>query len=145
MLTSREIREHGERKGFKIITLDKREGILAHEKIPGRQKVGKYTVNMEDLENIGVKSVEHALAHDDIVVMDEIGRMELLSAHFMQIAAAALEGEKPLIATVPAEGPPFVEEIKARLDVHLLTITEANRDEILEEAVRHIRGDIPCR
>ncbi len=140
---TREIREHGERKGFKIITLDKREGVLAHEKIPGHQKVGKYAVNMEDLENIGVKAVEHALAHDDIVVMDEIGKMELMSVHFRDVAVAALEGEKPLVATVPAEGPAFVEEIKARADVHLLTITEANRDELLEEAVRHVRGDIP--
>ncbi len=140
---TREIKEHGERKGFKIVTLDKREGILAHEKIPGNQKVGKYTVKMEDLENIGVKSVEHALAHDDAVVIDEIGKMELMSVHFRDIAMVALEGGKPLIATVPAEGPAFVEEIKARQDVHLLTITAANRDEILEEAVRHIRGDIP--
>ncbi len=140
---TREIRERGERKGFKIITLDKREGVLAHENIPGHQKVGKYTVNMDALENIGVKSVEHALAHDDVVVIDEIGKMELMSVHFRDIAVAALEGDKPLVATVPAEGPAFVEEIKARLDAHLLTLTAANRDELLEEAVRHLRGDIP--
>ncbi|MHB8172985.1 MAG: NTPase [Nitrospirota bacterium] len=140
---TRAIEEHGERKGFKIITLDKREGILAHEKIPGHQKVGKYTVNLEDLENIGVKSVEDALVHDELIVIDEIGKMELMSNHFREIAAVALEGGKPLVATVPAEGPAFVEEIKARQDIHLLTITAANRDELLEEVVRHIRGDIP--
>ena len=140
---TREIREHGERKGFKIITLDKREGVLAHEKIQGGLKVGKYTVNVEDLEKVGVKSVEEALLKDDLVVIDEIGKMELMSGHFMQIASNALEGDKPLVATVPVDGPPFVEELKARKDIHLLTITASNRDELLEEAVRHIRGDIP--
>jgi len=140
---TREIREHGGRKGFRIITLDKREGVLAHVDMPGSHKVGGYTVNLEDLEAVGVDAIRRALTGDEIVVIDEIGKMELISPRFREMVEVALEGEKPLVATVAMEGPPFLDEIKHRKDVHLLTLTKANRAEILDEVIRHIEGEIP--
>jgi nucleoside-triphosphatase len=139
---TREIREKGDRKGFRLITVDKQEGVLAHVDIRGGLKIGKYTVNLEDLENIGVASVIRALKEDDLVLIDEVGKMELLSGHFMEVVLMALDSAKPLVATISMDGPPFVEEVKGRGDVHLLTLTKANRDEILEEALRHLEGDI---
>lgn len=140
---TREIREKGDRTGFRIITIDKQEGVLAHVDIKGGLKVGRYAVNLEDLENVGVASIMRALKEDDLLIIDEIGKMELLSGHFKEVVLMALDSEKQLVATIALEGPPFVEEIKGRADVHLLTITKANRDEILEETLRHIEGDIP--
>src|SRR5512143_2930794 len=65
---TREIREKGERKGFRIITLDKREGVLAHVDMKGGLKVGRYVVNLEDLETVGVDSITRALRDCDLVV-----------------------------------------------------------------------------
>lgn len=140
---TREIREKGERTGFRIITVDKQEGVLAHVDIKGGLKVGRYTVNLEDLENVGVASIIRALKEDDLLLIDEIGKMELLSGHFMEVVQMALDSEKPLVATIGVDGPPFAEELKGRTDVHLLTLTKSNRDEILEETLRHLEGDIP--
>ena len=140
---TREIREKGERKGFRIITLDKREGLLAHVDHKGGLTVGKYAVNVEDLEKVGVDSILRAIKESDLVVIDEIGKMELFSNLFREAVEMAVRGEKPLVATVPAEGVPFVEELKAMPEIHILTLTEHNRDEILEEAIRHVKGDIP--
>jgi nucleoside-triphosphatase len=138
---TREIREKGDRKGFRIITVDKQEGVLAHVDIKGGLKVGKYAVNLEDLENVGVASIIRALNEDDLVIIDEIGKMELLSGHFREVVLMALDSAKPLVATIASDGPPFVEEVKARGDVHLLTLTNKNRDEILEETLRHLEGE----
>lgn len=135
---TREIKEHGERAGFRIITLDKQEGLLAHVDIAGGLKVGKYTVNVEDLEKVGVKSVERALREDDVIVIDEIGKMELFSNRFREMVDIALNGEKQVVATVALEGPPFIEEIKHKNDIHLIRLTKDNRDEVLEEVVRHL-------
>lgn len=140
---TREIRERGERAGFRIITLDKQEGLLAHVDIAGGLKVGKYTVNVEDLEKVGVKSVERALREDDVVVIDEIGKMELFSGRFREMVDIALNGEKQVVATVALEGPPFIEEIKHKKDIHLIRLTKDNRDEALEEVIRHLEEVSP--
>jgi nucleoside-triphosphatase len=58
---TQEIREKGVRKGFKIISLDGREGILARVNFKSPYKVSKYGVNIKDLEEIGIKSILEAL------------------------------------------------------------------------------------
>jgi len=137
---TREIREKGERKGFKIMTVDKLEGVLAHEDIKGGLKVGKYTVNLESLEKIGVASLERAIREDDMIVVDEIGRMELMSPRFRDMVEIALQSAKPFIATIASEGAPFIEEVKRHEGVRLLTLTPANRDELLEEVAGLVKG-----
>lgn len=137
---TREIREKGERTGFKIITVDKQEGVLAHEGLKGGLKVGKYTVNLEDLEKIGVSSIGRALKEDDVIIVDEIGKMELMSPRFSEMIDIALNSEKPFIATVALEGPKFIDDIKSRDGVRLLTLTPKNRDELIEEVIRLLEG-----
>ena len=139
---TREIRESGERKGFRIISLDKQEGILAYEGLPGAFRVGKYTVNLEDLEKVGVRAVERALRDDELVIIDEIGKMELFSPRIRDIVDMALLSDKPLVATIPTDGPAYVEEIKLRKDVHLIRLTKENRDTVLDEVVAHVKGDV---
>jgi len=139
---TREIRESGERRGYRIISLDKHEGVLAHVELSGSYKVGKYTVNLEDLEKVGVKAIERALRDDQVIIIDEIGKMELMSPRFPEMVEFALRSDKPLVATVPADGPPFVEEIKKRSDIHLIRLTKENRDTVIDEVVAHVIGDV---
>jgi len=78
-----EIREKGKRIGFKIKTINGKEGILS--KIgSGKHNVGKYTVNIDIFEEIGVKALEDALKNKEVkyIVIDEIGKMELFSEKF---------------------------------------------------------------
>lgn len=137
---TREIRKNGERVGFKIVTLDKMEGILAGTDRPGSLKVGRYTVNLEGIEAVAVPALERAIRECGLIVIDEIGKMELLSRHFCEVVEIALDSECQVMATVPLEGPAFVEQLKKRSDVRLLHLDTNNRDEVLEEAVGIIRG-----
>ncbi len=125
-----EIRE-GYRKGFRIITLDGKEGILAHMDIKSRYGVGKYGVNIEDLENIAVKSVEKGLDRD-IIVIDEIGKMELFSEKFRNILETALDTGK-VLGTIMKKSNYFADKIKNRKDVKVLLVEESNRDVLVEE------------
>jgi len=140
---TREMREGGVRVGFMMVSVDKREGVLAHVDFKGNMKVGKYTVDLDALEKVGAASVQRALADDEVVVIDEVGKMELMSGRFRELVEVALGSEKPVVATIPTDGPPFIDEIKAMKDVHLLKLDEHNREEILDEALRRLRGDIP--
>ncbi|HID05680.1 MAG TPA: AAA family ATPase, partial [Armatimonadetes bacterium] len=82
---TQEVREGGLRVGFKIITLDGEEGILAHIRTRSRYRVGRYGVNIEDMQNVAMPAVERALSEGKVIVIDEIARMELYCPGFDEL------------------------------------------------------------
>jgi nucleoside-triphosphatase len=126
-----EIREGGSRVGFAIAGLSGGRGILAHVDHPGPYRVGKYGVNREDLERVGVGAILKALDDATLIVMDEIGRMELCSPAFQEAVLRALDSGKPVVGTIQARRNPFLDAVRARPDIEVLEITEENRDGML--------------
>ncbi len=124
-----EIREKGKRTGFSIITLDGRKGILAHEKLKSSCRVGKYGVSMGDLENMAVPSMIPESA-TDLVVIDEIGKMECFSILFKKKVIEILDTHPYVLGTIALKGNAFIEKIKNRNDVELITVTPENRDRL---------------
>lgn len=129
-----EIRERGRRVGFGLRTLDGREGILAHVNMKSRTKVGKYGVNLEDLERIAVPAMIPSRP-GEIVVIDEIGKMECFSRLFRETLVKALDSPNRVIASIALKGTPFIEEIKKRPDVRLVRITPENRNDLVQVLV----------
>jgi nucleoside-triphosphatase len=128
---TREIREKWKRVGFSITTLDGRKGILAHREIMGHFRVGKYGVNVEDIDRVAVPSMIPARL-DVIVVIDEIGKMESFSALFRESLIRVLDSENPVIGSIALRGGgSFIEEVKVRKDVSLIEVTEKNREELV--------------
>ena len=72
-----EIRTGGTRQGFRIVALDGQEAILAHVSISSPYQVSKYRVDTDALDRVGVAALRQALKESDLVVIDEIGKMEL--------------------------------------------------------------------
>ena len=62
--------------------------------------MGKYHVNLEDLDNIGAQAIMQALEKCDVIAIDEIGPMELFSQKFKQAVTKALESQKLVLAVV---------------------------------------------
>ena len=127
---TREIREKGKRVGFSITTLDGKKGVLAHENIRGRFRVGKYGVNITHIDQIAVPSMIPG-NQDDIVVIDEIGKMECLSPLFRQTLINILDSENPIIGSISQKGDRFIQRIKKRDDILLVEISERNRDQLV--------------
>jgi nucleoside-triphosphatase THEP1 len=126
---TREMRESGRRTGFKIITLDGKEGVLAHERIKGKVRVGKYGVNLKDLDEIAVPSIIPSRP-DRIIVIDEIGKMECFSTLFRKTLLQALDSPNKVIGSIALKGGEFIQAIKKRSDVELLHVSEENRDRL---------------
>jgi len=139
---TKEIRKGGQRTGFRIITLDKMEAVLAQEGLPGSVKVGRYTVNLEGIENVAVPAIMRALNECDLIVIDEIGKMEISSRRFCEMVDVVMECDCAVLATVPSEGPEFVERIKGIEGVRRLIIDAKNRDGMLDDAVAIIKGGL---
>jgi len=129
---AREVRRDGKRVGFELLDLTTGDvGTLASVECEG-PKLGRYGVNLPDLENIGARAVERATEEADLVVIDEVGPMELFSDDFAKAVETALESDKPMLVVVQAKSQhPLAKRI--REEFRLITVTEKNRDDLAEE------------
>lgn len=137
-MISREAREGGTRVGFEILDLSSgRHGWLAHVNQKGGPQVGKYRVNMEDLDFIGAKAITDAVEKCGIIAIDEIGPMELFSEKFKEAARKALESHKPVLAVVHWKATDkLINEAKSREDSETFTVTQENIDKLPETIVQ---------
>lgn len=132
---TQEIRQRGKRRGFELVGLRGGRATLAHVRLRGggRPRVGRYGVDVAALDRVGVAALDRAMAQGRIVIVDEIGKMELFSPAFKRAVLAALDGPAPVIATVMARPQPWVDVLKARPGVALWQVTLKNRDEMPEQ------------
>lgn len=134
-----EIREDNVRMGFAVVTLSGFKGVLAHRNFKSRYKVGKYGVGVYTLNRIGVKEVQMCLMEKKIIVIDEIGKMELLSPQFQEVVEKALNADNPVLGTITLAHHPFAQKVKARDDVKIFEVTKENRDEIFKTLTKELK------
>jgi nucleoside-triphosphatase len=131
-----EIRTHGVRQGFRLVTLDGRSATLAHIDIHSPYRVSKYGVDINSLDEVGVSAIKQAAEQCDLVVIDEIGKMELFSANFRDSVSRIIDAGKRVLGTIMLGPHPWADAIKQEPHVHLVTVTRANYYQVLDE-LRH--------
>jgi len=131
-----EIREKGKRVGFKIKTLNQKEGILAHRNLKTQFRVSKYGVNLKDLEEIGVRELERGLEKECLLVIDEIGKMELFSQKFRDVVLKCLESKNKVLGTIMLKENSFCEKIKKRGDTKIFYLTSENKKKVKAEILK---------
>jgi len=133
-----EIRQESFRKGFELISLDGKKGLLSHVEIKSPYRVGKYKVDVKGFEGF-LDSIAFFAPETKLIIIDEIGKMECLSPEFKRLIKEILDSEKIVIATIAFKGSGLIEEIKKRNDVKLFEITEKNRDSLLSEIFSYLK------
>ena len=130
-----EIRQRGERVGFKIITLQGKEAVLAHVDFKTKQRVGKYGLDLPALESIGIEAICIAMRARQLLVIDEIGPMEIRSRIFCDVVNEALNGPDTsgILATITARSFPFTNAIKKRHDITLIEVHPKNREQLVSD------------
>lgn len=128
-MLSREIRSCGARVGFEILDLSSgRHGWLAHVDQKSGPQVGKYRVNLEDLNSIGAEAIVRAVENFDVVAIDEIGPMELFSEKFKEAVKRAVKSGKPVVGVVHWKAQDkLIDEVKARDDTEVIVVSVENR------------------
>jgi len=129
-MISREVREGGVRVGFEIMDFSTgQRGWLAHINQPTGPKVSKYRVNLTDLDAIGVSSILDAIRNADVIIVDEIGPMELFSSAFRDAVVQAVESNKPVLGTIHyGLRNSLVDSVKKREDAEIFHVTYENRE-----------------
>ncbi|MBX5328802.1 MAG: NTPase [Candidatus Bathyarchaeota archaeon] len=145
-MLSREVRSCGTRVGFEILDLSSGErGWLAHVNQPSGPRVGKYRVNLEDLDGVGVAAILRAVEGLDVVAVDEVGPMELFSERFREAVKRATESKKLVVGIIHWKArDKLINEIRSREDAEVHVVTFENRgnlhEVILEKAVKFLEN-----
>ncbi len=121
---TREVRSQGSRIGFDLVEL--RSGLtkpFAREGVGGGPRIGRYTVYLENLERALAVEVDEAITEGRVVVIDEVGPMELLSEGFRRRVRRILaESSRALLTIHYYSRDPLVGEVR-RAVTELVTVT----------------------
>jgi nucleoside-triphosphatase len=122
-----ELREHGQRVGFEAVGLGGRRAILAHVRFRSTFSVGRYGVEPDRLVPLIEEEVIRQTGAVDAYLIDEIGKMECHCPQFVATMRRLLGGPIPVVVTIALRGGGFIAEVKNRLDVQIVEVTQANR------------------
>jgi nucleoside-triphosphatase len=128
-MVTREVRKDNVRVGFEILDLTSdKHGWLANVNGQSGPQIGKYHVNLNDLDNVGAAAITQALEKCDVIAIDEIGPMELFSQKFKQTVTQSLEGKKLMLIVVHG---------KAK-DAEIFNVTFSNREKLTEQLAKKV-------
>ncbi len=136
-----EIRREGVREGFRLVTLDGDTAILAHIAIHSPYRVSRYGVDIASLDRVGVSALHTAAQHCDLVVVDEIGKMELFSADFREAVLEIIDSGKRVLGTIMLGPNLWADAIKVRPQVNLVEVTRANHTKVLDELLHWLESN----
>ncbi len=136
--------EDGRKKtGFTVRNLlTDEKAVFAGTDIESKIVVGKMGVDLSKLEEVGVKALKDAIEQCDIIVIDEVGKMEVESEAFVNAVKETLEADKPMIITLHKKSRnPLLQDIRRRDDVRILEVTPTNRNILPYKIVRLMHGE----
>ena len=135
-----EIREKGRRVGFRILTMDAREGVMAHVDIQSPDRIGKYGVDLTVIDTLAVESLQLAKSENSLIIIDEIGPMELLSSKFKGEVLGVINGDSDVLGTIAKRKSEFINQIRRLPNVTILEIFPGNREQIVEDVVSRLEN-----
>lgn len=137
-----EIRLNDIREGFRIVTLEGKTALLSHVDFHSPQRVSKYGVDIDALDQVGVGALKKAAMSCNLVIIDEIGKMELLSERFKSTVIDIIESGKKVLGTIMLKSDPWADMLKQKPQVKLLTLTRQNRNEALALVVEWLQMEL---
>ncbi len=131
-------RKTKKRKGFKVVTTEGKETLFASKTFTSKHLVGSYGVNVARFESVVLPLLEKALSkRDKILVVDEVGKMELFSKKFRDIMRVAVHEPRDMIVTIPIRDVhPLVKEIRRLPGAVLIELTKGNREDMDKEVLQ---------
>ena len=136
--------EDNRRVGFSVMDWrTKQKSVLAHTEIQSKFMVGKFGVDLTILESVGVAALMRACEEANVIVIDEVGKMEVESEKFVGAVKVALDVEKPMLLTLHKKSRnPLLQDIRRRDDVRILEVTPINRNLLPYKIMKLMKGEL---
>ena len=143
-VTEEERDQQGDRVGFLMrnVAHAARTAYMAHvseAKVNTGVKHRRYHVNVDGIRDLAAASLSEP---GDVIVLDEVGRMELYCPEFV-LAAKRVILEDPrvlVLGTIALYGKGIIAEIKKHVD--LVLVTEENRDTLTAELFAKLKNSL---
>ena len=135
-----EMRAGGVRTGFKAVTFAGCDAVLADVSFRSGPRVGRYRVDVPQFEKVVVPSIDPNLTGADLFILDEIGKMECLSAYFVDCVRRIIAQNKTLVATVALKGGGLIAEVKKAPGVLIYGLNANNRARLPSDIVQSLRA-----
>ena len=135
--TTAELRTGGRREGFVVEAVSGARGILAHVDLPGPPRVGRYGVELATFERVALPALR-APRIGGVVVVDELGKMELASAAFRAAVTELFGRDVAVVATVHLGHHRFTDALKRRPDIRVVQVTDGTRDALPEQLMDYL-------
>ncbi len=104
--------------------------MLSHVEINVGPRVGKYRVDLESFERLAIPEIDPDRSGAEVIVIDEIGKMECLSGNFRSTVLKALDSRSSVLATIALRGGDYFRLVKERKDVEIVEVSIDNRDRL---------------
>ncbi len=143
-MLSREVRSDGGRIGFEILDIDRgTKGCLANVDAPTGPRIGKYRVNIKSLNEVGVEAISKAIETCDVIIIDEVGPMELSSQEFKKAVIKTTKSTRVIIATIHQRAnDALITHLRNSDESRLFEITEKNREGLEKSIGKQARAFI---
>ena len=133
-----EVRKDGNRIGFDIedINSGERRKLARIGNYNTKYKLGRYHIFLEEFENL-ISKLEDIVFHKrELLVIDEIGKMELFSRKFQNLITEFFHSDIKIIATI---GQKIQHSLKDSLlkipDIVVFSLSRQNQQEIFEKII----------
>lgn len=123
-----EVRLDNKRIGFLMCSLEGKKGYLAHQNISSEYHIRRFGVSIENIESIAVPAITPKAK--EVIIIDEIGKMECFSPKFILAAKKALDCPNIVVGTITLGGSDFITEVKQRNDIEIIEANLNNRNEL---------------
>ncbi len=136
--------EDNRQVGFQVMDWQTKEkAVFAHLYINTSLNVDGYNVDLDAIEQVGVKAIERACIEEDVVLVDEASKMMVKSDEFNHTVKKALDMDKPVILTFHKKSRnPLLQDVRRRDDIRILELTEINKELLPYKVVELIKGEI---
>jgi len=131
------------RTGFSVRNILTGESqVFASAEIESKIMIGKIGVDLAKFEQVGISAIQTACERCDIIVIDEVGKVEVESQAFIDAVKEALDVNKPMILTLHKKSRnPLLQDIRRRDDVRVLEVTPTNRNILPYKILRLMNGE----
>ena len=137
--TTAELRTGGRREGFLVEAASGAHALLAHVDLPGPPRVGRYGVDLAAFDRVALPALRTPRT-GGVVIVDELGKMELASAAFRDAVMQLLERDVAVVATVHQTRDRFTDALRRRPEIRVIRVTEATRDALPQQLMEYLVG-----
>lgn len=123
-----------ERVGFRTLNMQNESRICAHKEqfLDSPLKISSYHVDTDCIQSFIVPAITAYTSKVDLLLIDEIGRMQALSSEFLDAVRKAFSANIDVLATIVLDAEPWSLEFKEDPSAILITVTRENREQLPE-------------